>query len=99
MVEKTLKSAAANAKVKKMDEEQLYIREIRADGGPMFKRYLPRAMGRADVVRKRTTHLSVVLAEQKVRTAPLQSESEKGESKALKSKKEKKEKQLVGAGR
>lgn len=96
LVEKTLKSAEANAKAKKMDAARLYIREIRADGGPMLKRYLPRAMGRADVILKRTTHLNVVLAEHQRRVASLQPESEKGGSKASRLRKEKKEKHLAG---
>ena len=58
---KTLKSAVANAKVKKMDENRLYVREIKADGGPTLKRHMSRSMGRADVILKRMTHLTVVV--------------------------------------
>lgn len=63
VVEKTLKSVEANARVKKMDERRLYIGEIRADGGPVLKRFMARSMGRANVILKRTTHLSIVLKE------------------------------------
>ena len=70
LVEKTLASAAANAKQKKMVEERLYVKEIRADGGPMLKRFMARSMGRADVILKRLTHLDIVLAEGKVHIAP-----------------------------
>ena len=63
LVEKTLKSAEANAKVKKMDENRLYISGIRADGGPSLKRFMSRSMGRADVILKRTSHLTVILGE------------------------------------
>ena len=60
-----LKSAVANAKVKKMDEETLFISDIRADGGPTMKRFMSRAMGRADRILKRTSHIKVVLIEKK----------------------------------
>ena len=58
-----VKSAMANAKVLKMDEDRLYVSEIKADGGPTFKRFMSRSMGRADRILKRTTHLTVVLEE------------------------------------
>ena len=64
LTEELLKSAVANAKNKKMDEAQLYIADIRADGGPIMKRMMPRSMGRADRILKRTTHLSVILKEE-----------------------------------
>jgi large subunit ribosomal protein L22 len=63
MAEQLLKSAVANAKGKKMDESALFIDDIRADGGPIMKRFMPRSMGRADRVLKRTTHMSVRLLE------------------------------------
>jgi len=63
VIEKTLVSAEANARFKKLDENRLYIRDIRADGGPMFKRFMARSMGRADQILKRTTHLTIVLDE------------------------------------
>jgi large subunit ribosomal protein L22 len=62
-IEQAVKSAAANAKVKKMDETRLYIAEIRADGGPVLKRFMARAMGRANRILKRTTHISVIVME------------------------------------
>ena len=63
IAERTLKSAIANARVKKMDEDRLYISEIKADTGPSFKRYMARAMSRADLILRRTTHLTVALKE------------------------------------
>lgn len=59
---KTLDSAIANAN-NRMDSEvkNLYISEIKADQGPMYKRYRPAAMGRVVMIRKRTTHLTVEL--------------------------------------
>lgn len=65
LTEDLLKSAVANAKVKKMNEEELFISDIRADGGPTMKRYMSRSMGRADRILKRTSHLSVILTEKK----------------------------------
>lgn len=44
------------------DEGDLVIREIRVDEGPMFKRYRAAARGRANPYRKRTSHLTVVIA-------------------------------------
>lgn len=64
MVEKLLKSAMANAvNNNKMDETKLYISEIYANQGPTMKRILPRAKGSADRIRKRTSHIVVVLKE------------------------------------
>lgn len=63
MVEKLLTSAVANAKVLGLDESRLYISDIRADGGPVMKRFLERSMGRADRILKRSAHLSIELKE------------------------------------
>ncbi len=63
MAEKVVKTAIANAKVLGMDESRLTISDIRADGGPVMKRFMERSMGRADRIIKRTTHLSVILTE------------------------------------
>ena len=63
MVEKVLKAAVANAKVLGMDEARLTIADVRADGGPMMKRFMERSMGRANRILKRTTHLTLILKE------------------------------------
>ena len=63
MVEKVLKAAVANAKVLKMDEARLTIADVRADGGPVMKRFMERSMGRANKILKRTTHLTLILKE------------------------------------
>ena len=64
MVEKLVKSAVANAvNNNKMDETKLYISEIYANQGPTMKRILPRAKGSANRIRKRTSHITVVLKE------------------------------------
>ena len=101
MVAKTLKSAEANAKVKKMDENRLYVQEIKADGGPSLKRYMPRSMGRADVILKRMSHLTVVLGEKEIPVSSKKIESK--ETKEPKAKgikfpaKEKKQKEAAKA--
>lgn len=63
LVEKTLRSAVANAKQKQMDESRLSVKIAYADGGPSFKRYLPRSMGRADTILKRSSHITVAVQE------------------------------------
>jgi large subunit ribosomal protein L22 len=60
---KTLKSAIANAKNLGLNENRLYVSDVRADGGPVFKRFLTRSMGRADKILHRTTHLTVEVRE------------------------------------
>ena len=41
--------------------EDLYVKVVRADEGPTIKRYRPRALGRATRIRKRTSHLTILL--------------------------------------
>jgi large subunit ribosomal protein L22 len=60
---KTLQSAIANAKNLGLNENRLYVSDVRSDGGPVFKRFLTRSMGRADKILKRTTHLTVEVRE------------------------------------
>lgn len=64
IVEKVVKSALANAENNhNMDRDSLYVAEIYADQGPTMKRFRPRAQGRATTIRKRTSHIGVVLKE------------------------------------
>jgi len=61
---KLINSAVANAGQNKgVDVDNLYIKEIYADEGPTLKRFSPRAMGRATSIRKRSSHLTVILDE------------------------------------
>lgn len=61
---KLLRSAEANAKHNfGLDGAELFIREIRVDEGPTLKRLMPRAFGRAYRIRKRSSHITLVLAE------------------------------------
>ena len=63
LASKALSSAVANAKVLGMDENRLFVSDVRADVGPVFKRFMSRSMGRADRLLKRTTHLSLSVSE------------------------------------
>ncbi|HWJ04105.1 MAG TPA: 50S ribosomal protein L22 [Verrucomicrobiae bacterium] len=65
-VEKALKSAVANAEHNyEMTPDNLIVKEIYVDQGPSMKRYNPRAMGRADAIMKRSSHITVVVGEKK----------------------------------
>ncbi|NLN86833.1 MAG: 50S ribosomal protein L22 [Syntrophomonadaceae bacterium] len=68
LINKVVNSAVANAEHNfDMDSDALYISEIMIDEGPTLKRMRPRAYGRADVKRHRTSHITVVLKEREVR--------------------------------
>jgi large subunit ribosomal protein L22 len=59
-----LKSAIANAgQSKGVDVDTLYVKTVMVDGGPSLKRFRPRPMGRATRILKRTSHITMVLAE------------------------------------
>jgi len=61
---KLLNSAAANAvNNHNMDKDSLYVAEVFANQGPTLKRVRPRAQGRAFRIRKRTSHITIVLKE------------------------------------
>jgi large subunit ribosomal protein L22 len=64
LLKKLINSAVANAEQNSdIDVDNLYIKRIFADEGPTLKRFRPRAMGRATKIRKRTSHLTVILSE------------------------------------
>lgn len=64
--EKVLRSAVSNLYNKdeeaKYDPSELYVKEVYVNAGPMLKRTLPAPMGRAYRVRKRSNHLTIVVA-------------------------------------
>jgi len=63
-VEKVLRSAMANAENNHgMDPGSLYVAKVMVDGGPTLKRILPRMRGMANRIRKRTSHITVVVKE------------------------------------
>jgi large subunit ribosomal protein L22 len=65
ILRKVVESAVANASQNEaIDVDTLYVKKIFIDGGPMLKRMRPRAMGRANQILKRTSHITVVLDEQ-----------------------------------
>lgn len=67
VVEKIMRSAVANADQRPdIDVDALVVRNVLADPGPMLKRIRPRARGRASRILKRTSHITVILAEKPV---------------------------------
>jgi large subunit ribosomal protein L22 len=66
MIIKLLKSAVANAKNNfGMDTEKLFIQSITVDMGKAMKRYFPRARGSAFVIRRKMSHVNVILEQKK----------------------------------
>lgn len=64
MVKKLIESAVANADNKKtIDIDKLYVKSIWVDQGSSLKRWRPRAQGRAYGIKKKTSHINVVLDE------------------------------------
>ncbi len=64
IVKKLVESAIANAGQKQtIDVDNLFIKHISVDQGPTLKRYMPRAMGRASEIKKKTSHVNLVLEE------------------------------------
>jgi len=64
ILRKVIESAVANAdQMETIDLDSLFIKEIQVNGGPMLKRFRPRAMGRATRILKRTSHITVVVDE------------------------------------
>ena len=68
-IAKTLKSAVANAEFKareaneSLDPDRLYIKLAIINEGPKLKRFMPAAMGRATPIRKRTSHIEIIVGE------------------------------------
>ena len=64
ILRKLVNSAIANANQRPdTDVDHLFIKHIFADEGPTLKRFRPRAMGRATRIRRRTSHLTIILDE------------------------------------
>ncbi|MGI5901636.1 MAG: 50S ribosomal protein L22 [Desulfitobacteriia bacterium] len=65
-VSKVLKSAVANAEHNlELSPDELYVTKAFVDQGPTLKRIKPRAQGRADRIRKRTSHITVFVGDKK----------------------------------
>ncbi len=66
MIEDVVNSAAANAEHNhNMIIDDLYISEAYVDEGPTMRRQKPRAMGQATIIRKRTSHITIVVSDEK----------------------------------
>jgi large subunit ribosomal protein L22 len=100
-IEKLIKSAVASAKHNnEIEQDNLRIAEIRVDEGPTLHRWKPRAYGRATPIRKRTSHISLVLSEIKETTkkktkktkleAPIKMDKRPTEDEGIEAKKDKK---------
>lgn len=64
-VKNVIESAVANANENfKVAKDKLFVKEIRVDVGPVLKRMMPRARGTSNQIKKRTSRITVVLAEQ-----------------------------------
>ncbi len=69
LIGKTLKSALANAENNhELPVDGLVVKEAVVDVGPTLKRFKPRARGSAGPIRKRTSHISIVLTDEPVAT-------------------------------
>ncbi len=77
---KLLNSAIANAEHNfQLSADSLIVKTITADGGPVLHRWTPKAFGRAAPIRKRMSHISIVLAPKEgasVKAAPVAAETE-----------------------
>lgn len=66
VIEKVLNSAIANAEHNyDMDANDLFVEKAYVDEGPTLKRFRPRTMGRASQINKRTSHITIVVSDQK----------------------------------
>jgi large subunit ribosomal protein L22 len=82
---KLLRSAIANWEVKnegaRIEDNQLYIKEIRVDSGRMLKRIQPAPQGRAHRIRKRSNHVTLILGNRVENVVAENAETETTESK------------------
>jgi large subunit ribosomal protein L22 len=62
-LQKLLRSAVANAEAKNLSIDTLVIKEFTVDGGKILYRRMPASRGRSSILRKRTSHVKVVLSE------------------------------------
>lgn len=100
-----LRSAVANAKNNfKLNPDNLFVKAVRVDQGPTLKRFLPRAMGRATPLHKKTCHVVLILSEMpqskaaRFNIAVVKKSKKTKEAKAVKPKSEIKESPVKKAG-
>lgn len=68
---KLLRSAVANVKNnQQLGTDKLYVESLRVDGGPMIKRYLPRARGMATPIQRKMSNVTLVLSEKPIVEPP-----------------------------
>ncbi len=64
IVTRVLRTAIANAEnTQSVDVDRLYVKRVTVDEGGMWKRFMPRAQGRATRIRKRLSHITIVIDE------------------------------------
>ncbi len=72
IIEKTLRSCVSNLlnteEGASLEPEELFVKTIYIDEGPTARRYRPRAMGRATIIRRRASHVTVKVAEKKTKS-------------------------------
>lgn len=65
VVEETLRSAVANfflnEEASKLSPQQIFIKSVRVDQGPALRRFRPMSMGRVGRIRRRTSHITIVV--------------------------------------
>lgn len=94
-IAKLIKSALANAEHNfQLKTQDMYIKKFTANSGPILRRWMPKAHGRATVLRKQTTHYELILGvkekiEAKAGKTPAKAAAEAGKAKAAKKKTEK----------
>ena len=80
-ISKVLEAAIANAEHNHdLAAHELYVKEVKADEGPTLKRFRPRALGRAYRIRKRTSHLHIIVERRGTEAAPRTSARQTGEA-------------------
>ena len=85
---KVLKSAGANAEFKNMIKDDLFVAEAFANEGPTYKRWWPRSHGSADQIKKRTSHITIILDEKNDVLEAVKAENKKAEAKSAEPKAE-----------
>jgi len=97
MVLKLLRSAVANAvNNEHLAKDNLFVKRVMVNAGPVLKRYTPKAHGRATLVRKPTTHVTIVLAEIKPTVKPVKKDKTLVDETAAKATAKSMEKKMTG---
>ena len=86
-ISKLLKSAMANAEHNfQLDRQNLYIKKLTANSGPSLRRWMPKAHGRATVLRKQTTHYELILGVKEASKAKKDEDKPVAKAKVIKKK-------------